>query len=81
MNTAAFFFMAGGLLALVCGLRLYVRLFQLIEATRPWKERLAWDWPHILLRTKLKDTVSLELLGAVTGGISMVIALQLLKPA
>ena len=81
MNVAAFFFMAGGLLSLICGLRLYVRLFQLIEAIRPWKERPTWDPTHVLLGIKFREARTLEVLGAVTGGLSMVVALQFLKPA
>ena len=81
MNVAAFFFMAGGVLALISGFRLYVRLSQLIEAARPWRERPTWDPNHILLGIKLRDTCSLEVLGAVAGGLSMVVAVQFLKPA
>lgn len=67
-SLAVWFFVAGVLLGLFCGMRIFIRIVQWREGPQPWnpwkgRERLTWDPINILLRVQLKDTLALDLLG------------------
>jgi hypothetical protein len=81
MLAAAYFFMGGILLCILCGFRLQVRFFQWIEARRPWKGRPAWDPTHLLLAPQLRDTLGWEIAGLTVGIVTVLTAVQYLQPA
>jgi hypothetical protein len=67
-SLAVYFFVAGCLVGLGCGTRIFIRIVQWREGPQPWnpwkgRERPSWDPINILLRVQLKDTLALELLG------------------
>jgi hypothetical protein len=76
---AGYFFMAGVLVGLCCGLRLYVRLLKWWVATlRP--KLASWDpLTPFILRMELRNTFWLEIIGVITGLSTIITALQFLR--
>jgi len=80
MPIAAYFFFAGCVLGLVCGFRVNVRMFKWMEARRPWP-RPSWDPMHLILSIELRSTLGLEIAGFAVAIITVIVAIQYLKPA
>jgi hypothetical protein len=74
-----YLFVAGCSVSLICGIRLFLRLSKVFDAaTRP-KGLRRDPLTEFVLRMELRDTVGLEVLGLIVGGLVTVISLQFLK--
>jgi hypothetical protein len=83
MPVAAYFFIAGVLLGLVCGFRISVRTFRVLLARQrarrpdPWADAMI----DILERIELRDTAGLEIIGLPAGFVMFMVAIRFLEPA
>jgi hypothetical protein len=80
MGIAEYAFMAGCLVAVCCGIRLLIRMFQFLEGPKPWKP---WKRPNdaisgVLLNVKLRDTLVLEIVGLVIAVPTVLLAIKYL---
>ena len=78
---AAYFFIAGVLLCMVCGLRLNVRVLRKLGAWQPGRHPITDYITGELERIRLRDTVGSEIAGLVVGLIAIAFAIPFLQPA
>ena len=74
-------FFTGILLGFVCMFRINVRIFKIVEAWRPQKDRPWWDPMSFFLGIQLRDSVGLEIAGLAVALAITALAIQLLQPA
>lgn len=80
MGIAEYAFTAGCLVAVCCGIRLFIRMFQFLEGPKPWNP---WKRPNdaisgFLLNVKLRDTLVLEIVGLVIAAPTVLLAIKYL---
>jgi len=80
MGIAKYAFTAGCLVAVCCGIRLLIRMFQFLEGPKPWNP---WKRPNdailgFLLNVKLRDTLVLEIVGLVIAAPTVLLAIKYL---
>ena len=80
MGIAEYAFTAGCLVAVCCGIRLLIRMFQFLEGPKPWNP---WKRPNdailgFLLNVKLRDTLVLEIVGLVIAAPTVLLAIKYL---
>jgi hypothetical protein len=80
LGIAEYAFMAGCLVAVCCGMRLFIRMFQFLEGPKPWNP---WKRPKdpiagFILNIKLRDTLVLEIVGLVIAAPTVLLAIKYL---
>jgi hypothetical protein len=73
-------FMAGCIVAVFCGIRLFIRMFQFLEGPKPWNP---WKHPNdpiagFILNIKLRDTLLLEIVGLAIAVPTVLLAIKYL---
>ena len=80
LGIAEYAFMAGCLVAVCCGMRLFIRMFQFLEGPKPWNP---WKRPKdpiagFILNIKLRDTLLLEIVGLAIAVPTVLLAIKYL---
>ena len=80
MGIAEYAFMAGCLVAVCCGIRLFIRMLQFLEGPKPWNpwKRSNDAISGFLLNVKLRDTLVLEIVGLVIAAPTVLLAIKYL---
>ena len=82
MGIAEYAFMAECFLAVCCGMRIIIRVFQFLEGPKPWDP---WKRPSdpimgLILGIKLRNTLVIELVGLVIAVPTILLAVKYLAP-